>query len=48
MIKSIAGLADYEHEESVQMVTNEAQDFELDEARERPALGLINLGHYAL
>ncbi|KAG8997717.1 hypothetical protein FRB93_013957 [Tulasnella sp. JGI-2019a] len=42
-ITAIDDLADYKHEEVVQLVTHEAQDMELDEARERPALGLINL-----
>lgn len=42
-IASIEGFPEYKHEEVVQLVTHEAQDMELDEVRERPALGLINL-----
>ncbi|KAG9049499.1 hypothetical protein FS837_010095 [Tulasnella sp. UAMH 9824] len=40
---SVGSLPKYSCEEYVQMVTDEATDeFDLDEARERPALGLIN------
>ncbi|KIO21703.1 hypothetical protein M407DRAFT_123868 [Tulasnella calospora MUT 4182] len=40
---AVGSLPKYSCEEYVQMVTDEATDeFDLDEARERPALGLIN------
>lgn len=38
----MANLSGYKSEEVVQLVTDEAQDFDLDEAREQPALGLMN------
>lgn len=42
-LNSIGGLPGYSCEEAVQMVTDEAtEEFDLDEARERPALGLID------
>lgn len=42
IVKSLDGLPEYIHEELVQLVTDEARDFESDEAREYPAVGLIN------
>ncbi|KAG8991876.1 hypothetical protein FRB90_001198 [Tulasnella sp. 427] len=40
---SVAGLPSYTCEEVVQLVTDEAtEEFDLDDARERPALGLID------
>ncbi|KAG8884706.1 hypothetical protein FRB97_003490 [Tulasnella sp. 331] len=43
VIASIEGFPEYKHDEVVQLVTHEAQDLELEEVRERPALGLINV-----
>ncbi|KAG8908142.1 hypothetical protein FRB99_000170 [Tulasnella sp. 403] len=41
-IAPMEGLPRHRCEQLVQMVTNESQDFEMDEAREQPALGLLN------